>query len=1574
MLGSNTIRGLAVVDFPGTALLLAAGYNNLVECNLVGTDSAGTAARGNGSGIIVRTPDSIIRSNVIADSTNTALTLANGADDAQNITVVGNTIGLSPNGQQAMPNGVGIEIDDGASYNTIGGTTPETRNRISFSRQYGILIRGHAEEPENIITGNTILGNALVSNSTGIMILHSGGNTIGGTTGITPGGACTGACNLISGSQWGILMDGTIAEPGNTFRGNQIEGSNMLGIDLGDDGLTVNDPGDGDTGSNGLQNYPVLTTATTRTIIGTLNSTPNTPFMLEFFTNAACNTSGYGDGQTHQFTAPITTDANGSVSFRYVFAAPIAAGHFVTATATGPDGSTSEFSACRVAAATNEPPINALPDPQNTNEDMPLILSGSSAISISDLDAGANPVRVTLTADHGTLTLPGTAGLTFSAGDGTGDASMIFAGTIPAINTALNGLILTPAADFTGAASLTITADDQGFTGPGGAKTDTDSLAITVNPVNDAPVLTVPDPQEAYLDAPLTFGSSAGNLIRADDIDAGSNPLSVSLGVWYGTLTLSTHTGLTSVAGDGTGALTVIGPQTAINTALNGLIYQPGAGYVGEDTLSFSANDQGYTGVGGPLTDSRSVAITIHSQIAPPALLYPANGSLISDNQPTFAWGAVPHAAYYRIQIDSEAAFTSPDIDTVAPGTQYTATMVLADGKTYWWRVYAVDGSSVEGPWSAVWTFGTQSQRPAAPILKTPKDHTSTADTTPLLVWNSVPTAVNYELQVSDDSTFAPDTLLFTTQTKLLSATPGTALSYGVIYWRVRAQDAAERWGDWSRVNTLTLTILYLPKNAQHLTDSTPTLQVISVGSGALYHIQVDEIGGDFSAPAFEKTGPTLAVTTTKLLAGDYQWHARSNRGGVWSEFTPAWTFTITPPVTLAPKLLLPANYAKLDTPTPDFSWKAVDDGDVYQIQIDNNETFASPVQDVTIDSGTPAYLASALPNGGRYFWRVRAINAVGVAGAWSATWQFTLKQIAAPVLLGPARGIPTDNSTPEFSWNGIDGVANYQIQIDATNTFIDPDRAITVNGTAHIADPLPDGKYFWRVRGVSATGVPGLWSAIWGFTVDTTGPDQPVLLTPANSAGVRDMTPIFTWASTPGAQQYRLQMASDFEFQNILFDKTVNLTTATLPNDRALEYGKFYYWHVKALYPLGVESEWSAPFMLMTTIMLAPKHESATTLQRPTFTWVAMPGATTYEIQIDDDPNFPDAPVNVGAALSYLPMGNLPPGVYYWHVRASVGGPTTVWMPTWTFIVTPGKPGQPMLLTPAGATFTNDTTPLFQWQEVQNAYRYEIAIDDDADFGSGEGGTTAPFELAFVPFELPDGKYLWKVRAINSIGAAGPWSGIRQVTIDTVAPPVPTPIAPVDDASSTNPKLKLSWNPSAGAAGYEIQVDTNLAFPLPPIRVGSLTTYAPPTPLSRGVYSWRVRAIDAAGNISEWSEIRQFAIIAGVTAPLLPTQTPVPTDLPIEPTVELTAEPTTEPIIEPTLEATLEPTLEPTIEPTPTSEPTPTPEPTVEPTPTPEPTVEPTPTPEPTMVPPTPDSSQPALMPSMLDPGESGG
>lgn len=126
---------------------------------------------------------------------------------------------------------------------------------------------------------------------------------------------------------------------------------------------------------------------------------------------------------------------------------------------------------------TNQAPVNTVPGAQSVLAGGVLHFTGANAISINDPDAGSLPLSVSLTANNGKLSLSTLAGLTFTAGTGTNNASMTFTGTLSAINSALNGATFTPTSGFTGAATVQIATNDQGV---GGALIDIDAIQISV--------------------------------------------------------------------------------------------------------------------------------------------------------------------------------------------------------------------------------------------------------------------------------------------------------------------------------------------------------------------------------------------------------------------------------------------------------------------------------------------------------------------------------------------------------------------------------------------------------------------------------------------------------------------------------------------------------------------------------------------------------------------------------------------------------------------------------------------------------------------------------------------------------------------------------------------------------------------------------------------------------------------------------------------------------------------------------------------------------------------------------------
>jgi uncharacterized repeat protein (TIGR01451 family) len=155
-----------------------------------------------------------------------------------------------------------------------------------------------------------------------------------------------------------------------------------IGIDLNNDGVTQNTPGGPHTGANDLQNFPVLTSATSdgissTTINGTFNSTPNHSFLIQFFSSIAPDPSGYGEARVFLGSTTVMTDGSGNATFSATLSIGVGARVSITSTATD------------VTVVGSPPaPVN---DTSEFSADIPVVVTGTADLSIGIL-ATPNPV------------------------------------------------------------------------------------------------------------------------------------------------------------------------------------------------------------------------------------------------------------------------------------------------------------------------------------------------------------------------------------------------------------------------------------------------------------------------------------------------------------------------------------------------------------------------------------------------------------------------------------------------------------------------------------------------------------------------------------------------------------------------------------------------------------------------------------------------------------------------------------------------------------------------------------------------------------------------------------------------------------------------------------------------------------------------------------------------------------------------------------------------------------------------------------------------------------------------------
>lgn len=474
--------------------------NNIIRGNKVGTDATGTLDFGNANrGILLNGAPN----NTVGGSTPGAGNLISGnawegisVSGSNGNIIQGNKIGTDITGQSTLGNsGFGLVIQ--GSNTQVGGASAGAGN----------LISGHTNAPAiwSSSPGNTFQGNKIGTNASGQSAIPNQGGIevpIGGVSNTLIGGELPGAGNTVAfNDTFGVRVNGT----GNRIVGNSIHsnGGNSTfwrGITLTSD-VPSNDAGDGDTGNNNLQNFPVLTSvaASNNTVMvgGTLSSEPNKTYRVEFFNNTECDPSGHGEGKTFLGAQDVAVGGTGVAAFSFDAGNIPTPGDFITATATDPAGNTSEFSRCK---RYNRPPV-------------------------------LNPIGNKMVAEAGYMTF------TISASDIDGDSPLIYsASNLP------QGAVFSPSnRTFEWFPSYTQAGTHENVrfeVSDGNGGTDFEEITITVANTNRAPVLgpigdqVVAEGSELNLDLNATDPDGDQVTYSATDLPPGDPVLAPENGVF----------------------------------------------------------------------------------------------------------------------------------------------------------------------------------------------------------------------------------------------------------------------------------------------------------------------------------------------------------------------------------------------------------------------------------------------------------------------------------------------------------------------------------------------------------------------------------------------------------------------------------------------------------------------------------------------------------------------------------------------------------------------------------------------------------------------------------------------------------------------------------------------------------------------------------------------------------------------------------------------------------------------------------------------------------------------------------
>lgn len=338
----STVRGLALTGWNGDALTLAGSGGHTVTDTYVGVAPAGASVGPNfGRGIVVESATNLIERCVVAGNAYGSGVVVDGVL-AADTEVRDSAIGLDGEGVP-VANGTGITIN--AAPRTV-----ITRCVIGGNGNHGIAIFGS----DPLATGTTITGCRIGVDLTGTPQPNGlDGIRVAGGLDTRIGGATSVDANEIAyngGDGIAIPFQKSTESAGTTILRNRIYANGDLGIDLGINGVDGADDLDADSGPNGLQNAPTISTLTVQpdhaVASGTLLAMPDSTYTIEVFTSSACDGSGSGEAERFAGRGVVTADAAGIAAFDVLVRSPVTEGEVLTATATDAAGNTSEFSVC----------------------------------------------------------------------------------------------------------------------------------------------------------------------------------------------------------------------------------------------------------------------------------------------------------------------------------------------------------------------------------------------------------------------------------------------------------------------------------------------------------------------------------------------------------------------------------------------------------------------------------------------------------------------------------------------------------------------------------------------------------------------------------------------------------------------------------------------------------------------------------------------------------------------------------------------------------------------------------------------------------------------------------------------------------------------------------------------------------------------------------------------------------------------------------------------------------------------------------------------------------------------------
>ena len=481
----------------------------------------------------------------------------------------------------------------------------------------------------------------------------------------------------------------------------------------------------------------------------------------------------------------------------------------------------------------------------------------------------------------------------------------------------------------------------------------------------------------------------------------------------------------------------------------------------------------------------------------------------------------------------------------------------------------------------------------------------------------------------------------------------------------------------------------------------------------------------------------------------------------------------------------------------PTLKWKAVSGAAKYEVYRARSKD-GDYIKYSTV-TGTSYTNTSYIENGNTYYYKVRALDANGTAGAWSSVVSVTYKQtLPAPTVTGgnDSQGRPT------LKWNAVSGAAKYEVY-RARSKNGDYIKYSTVTGTSYTnTSYIEDGNtYYYKVRALKSDGTAGAWSSIVAVTYQ---PKQTLTAPTVTGGNDSQGRPTLKWNAVSGAAKYEVYRARSLNGDYIKYS-TVTGTSYT--NTSYIENGNTYYYKVRALKSDGTAGTWSSIVSVTyraasTGTLSAPAVTGGNDSQgRPTLRWKAVTGAAKYEVYRSYSRDGSYSKYSTQTSTGYTNSSYLTSGTtYYYKVRAlksdGTAGPYSAVVSVTCRLklsapsVTGGKDSQ--------------GRPTLKWNAVTGAAKYEVYRSTSRSGTYTKNSTQTSTSYTNSSYLTSGTTYYYKVRTLGSDGSYGPYSSVVSVTYRATSSAVPAEVT-MGKATAQGSYITVTWDKAANAASYRV-------------------------------------------------------------------------------------------------------------------------------------------------------------------------